>query len=107
MASGQAFVPGTNISAYAASKGGVVSLTRALAAELAPKVRVNAVSPGMVATPMALGDKSADAIDASNYALKRIATPEEIAQSLLFLTSTQSSFITGSTLSVDGGRTYH
>lgn len=91
------------LTAYAASKGAVVNLGRALAAELAPAIRVNTVCPGMVDTPMAAGFHA----NVGNYALKRIAEPAEIAQAILFLTSTQSSYVTGTVLAVDGGRSFH
>ena len=104
IASGQGLVPNTpSMTAYAASKGGVVNLTRALAAELAPDIRVNSVCPGMVDTPMTSGLQR----DLDRYALKRIAEPLEIAQAILFLTGTESSFVTGAALAVDGGRTFH
>jgi len=104
IASGQGLLPNTpGMTAYAASKGGVVNLTRALAAELAPAIRVNSVCPGMVDTPMtAEGPR-----DLTLYALKRIADPLEIANAILFLTSSESSFVTGAALAVDGGRTFH
>jgi NAD(P)-dependent dehydrogenase (short-subunit alcohol dehydrogenase family) len=91
------------LTAYAASKGGVVNLTRALAAELAPRIRANTVCPGMVDTPMADGFRA----NVSNYALKRMAEPEEIARVVAFLTSAHSSYVTGATLAADGGRTFH
>jgi NAD(P)-dependent dehydrogenase (short-subunit alcohol dehydrogenase family) len=104
IASGQGLLPNTpNMSAYAASKGGVVNLTRALAAELAPSIRVNTVCPGMVDTPMTAGLQR----ELNRYAMKRIADPLEIAQAILFLTGTESSFVTGAALAVDGGRTFH
>ena len=104
IASGQGLVPNTpNMTAYAASKGGVVNLTRALAAELAPSIRVNNVCPGMVDTPMTAGLER----NVNRYALKRIADPLEIANAILFLTGTESSFVTGAALAVDGGRTFH
>ena len=104
IASGQGLLPNNpGMTAYAASKGGVVNLTRALAAELAPAIRVNSVCPGMVDTPMTAGLER----DLDRYALGRIAEPLEIAQSILFLTATESSFITGAALAVDGGRTFH
>ena len=104
IASGQGLLPNNpGMTAYAASKGGVVNLTRALAAELAPSIRVNSVCPGMVDTPMTAGLER----DLDRYALGRIAEPLEIAQSILFLTATESSFITGTALAVDGGRTFH
>ena len=91
------------LTAYAASKGGVVNLTRAMAAELAPGIRVNSVCPGMVDTPMAEGFKG----NVGNYALKRIADPEEIARAVLFLTSAEGSYVTGAALAADGGRSFH
>ena len=104
IASGQGLLPNTpNMTAYAASKGGVVNLTRALAAEQAPSIRVNSVCPGMVDTPMTAGLER----EVDRYALKRIAEPLEIAQAILFLTGTESSFVTGAALAVDGGCTFH
>jgi len=104
IASGQGLLPNSpGMTAYAASKGGVVNLTRAMAAELAPDIRVNSVCPGMVDTPMTQDGPR----DASPYALKRIADPLEVANAILFLTSAESSFVTGAALAVDGGRTFH
>lgn len=104
IASAQGLLPNApGHTAYAASKGGVVNLSRALAAELAPRVRVNTVCPGMVDTPMADGHRA----NVANYALKRIATPDEIAQAILFLTSRESSYVTGAALAADGGRSFH
>ena len=104
IASGQGLLPNTpNMTAYATSKGGVVNLTRALAAELAPSMRVNSVCPGMVDTPMTARLRR----EVDRYALKRIAEPLEIAQAILFLTGTESSFVTGAALAIDGGRTFH
>jgi NAD(P)-dependent dehydrogenase (short-subunit alcohol dehydrogenase family) len=91
------------LTAYAASKGAVVNFGRALAAELAPAIRVNTVCPGMVDTPMAESFRS----NVGNYALKRIAEPVEIARAILFLTSAESSYVTGAALAVDGGRSFH
>lgn len=91
------------LTAYAASKGGVVALSKALAAELAPKVRVNTVCPGMVDTAMADGFRA----NVGNYALNRLADPIEIARTILFLTSHESSYITGAALAADGGRSFH
>lgn len=91
------------LTAYAASKGGVITLTRAMAAELAPAIRVNSVCPGMVDTPMAEGFKG----NVGNYALKRIADPDEIARVILFLISSEASYVTGAALAADGGRSFH
>jgi len=104
IASGAGLLPNApGLVAYAASKGGVIALTKALAADLAPAIRVNCVCPGMVDTPMADGFRT----NVGNYALKRIADPAEIARAMLFLTSPDSSYVTGATLAVDGGRTFH
>lgn len=91
------------LSAYAASKGAVVNLTRCLAAELAPSIRVNSICPGMVDTPMADGYRA----NVGNYALKRLADPAEIAAAILFLTSAEASYVTGAALAADGGRSFH
>lgn len=104
LGSGQSLLPNSpNRTAYSASKGGVLNLSRALAAELAPDIRVNCVCPGLVDTPMADGVRA----NVGNYALGRLAQPEEIAQAILFLSSPQSSFVTGAALAVDGGRSFH
>lgn len=102
--SAQGLLPNApGFTAYAASKGGVVNLSRALAAELAPAIRVNCICPGMVDTPMAEGFRG----NVGNYALRRLADPLEIARTILFLTSSDSSYVTGATLAVDGGRSFH
>lgn len=104
IASAQGLLPNApGHTAYAASKGGVVNLTRAMASDLAPMIRVNCVAPGMVDTPMADGFRA----NVGNYALKRLADPEEIANAILFLISSDASFVTGATLAVDGGRSFH
>jgi NAD(P)-dependent dehydrogenase (short-subunit alcohol dehydrogenase family) len=104
LGSGQALLPNAPFrTAYAASKGGVLNLTRALAAELAPAIRVNSVCPGLVDTPMAAGVQG----NVGNYALGRLAQPLEVAQAILFLTGSESSFVTGAALAVDGGRSFH
>lgn len=93
--------------AYAASKSGLIGLTQALAVEAAPRgIRVNALLPGGTDTPMARqmnGTAEAWAAVENLHALKRIAAPEEIARSALYLASEASSFTTGIALLVDGG----
>jgi NAD(P)-dependent dehydrogenase (short-subunit alcohol dehydrogenase family) len=95
------------MAAYAASKAGLIGLTKALASEFGPKgIRVNAVLPGGTDTPM--GRAFANTPDALAFvhglhALKRIAQPEEIAQTALYLASDASSFTTGTALLADGG----
>jgi NAD(P)-dependent dehydrogenase (short-subunit alcohol dehydrogenase family) len=103
---------GPGSTAYVASKGGVIAMTKALAMELAPSVRVNVVCPGAVDTPMTQGflRDAAGVVDpalANRYALRRPAVAAEIAAAILFLTSAESSFVTGIALPVDGGRTFH
>ncbi len=95
------------LAAYAASKAGLVGLTQALAAEFgARRVRVNAILPGGTDTPM--GRAVANTPQAQTFveglhALKRMATPDEIAKSILYLASDASSFMTGTAMLVDGG----
>jgi NAD(P)-dependent dehydrogenase (short-subunit alcohol dehydrogenase family) len=111
--SGVGILPtGPGSTAYVASKGGVIAMTKALAMELAPSVRVNVVCPGAVETPMTQGSlrNAAGEIEpalAARYALRRPATAQELAAAILFLTSAESSFVTGIALPVDGGRTFH
>ena len=98
---------------YSASKGAVLALTKALAIELAPySVRVNAVAPGSVRTPMV--QNNIDRADDPDHAWERIAEihplgrpgePEDVADAIMFLASSRSSFVTGSILTIDGGLT--
>jgi NAD(P)-dependent dehydrogenase (short-subunit alcohol dehydrogenase family) len=107
-----------NIAAYAASKGGLLALTRAMAIEFAPdQIRVNAVLPGAVDTPMLHAGLARDHVTGGdlqtrldNLARKtvngRVGRPEEIAHAIYFLAdNSQSSFMTGQALIVDGGAT--
>lgn len=89
---------------YAASKGAVISFSRSLAVELAPKTRVNAVSPGIIATPMTkeLLAKNGPTLLQSTP-LKRLGTAEEVAGAVIFLCSPLAGFVTGETLQVNGG----
>lgn len=95
------------IAAYAASKAGLIGLVQTLASEFGPKgIRANAIVPGGTDTPMyrAMNDTAeAQSFVASLHALKRVATPDEIARSVLYLASDASSFTTGTALLVDGG----
>ena len=89
-----------------AAKGAVEGLTRALAAELSPKIRVNCIAPSLVNTPLASHILSSEErIEASNkrHPLNRIGEAEDIAQTVAFLSSDQSSWMTGQVLGVDGG----
>jgi 3-oxoacyl-[acyl-carrier protein] reductase len=89
---------------YSASKGAVISFSRSLALELAPKTRVNALSPGIIATPMTkdLLAKSEETL-LKNTPLKRLGTAEEVAGGIAFLCSPLAGFITAETLQVNGG----
>lgn len=102
-----------NSSVYAASKGAVLSFNRVFATELAPrKIRVNAISPGPVETPLygKLGLSKEEiagfgAVLEDKILLKRFAQPSEIAKTVLFLALDDASFITGTEIVVDGGLT--
>ncbi len=114
IASGQGLLPsGPNNTAYAATKGGLIMFTKSLAIEVGPRgIRVNAVAPGLVRTPMTqfLVEGVEDPTTLpflQAYAMRRMGEPEEIANAVLFLTSSESSLITGSCLAVDAGRCYH
>jgi NAD(P)-dependent dehydrogenase (short-subunit alcohol dehydrogenase family) len=107
------FVADPDLAAYCAAKGGVISLTKVAAITYGPdRIRVNCICPGDVETPLVQEyfDKDPDPARLRNeiyskYALRRIASPLEIAQTAAFLASEQSSFITGSAIVVDGGLT--
>lgn len=91
---------------YAATKGGVVSMTRGMARTYASdSIRVNTVSPGGVATPMMLEGMTDDSLSAfvSNIPLGRLAQPDELSGAVLFLASDHARYITGATLNVSGG----
>jgi NAD(P)-dependent dehydrogenase (short-subunit alcohol dehydrogenase family) len=113
LASDAGLIGEVGLAVYCASKGGVVNLTRALALELAPDVRVNCVCPGYVDTDMVRRDvieasadpKATEAALAASAPLNRIATPEEIASAILYLASDAARFMTGSALQIDGGTT--
>lgn len=96
--------PGPNIGAYNVSKAALTHLTRQLAMELAPGVRVNAVAPGLVKTDMAraLWEPN-EAAMARTHALGRLGVPDDIAGAALFLCSDAASWLTGEYLVVDGG----
>jgi len=95
------------VAAYAASKAGLIGLTQALAAEFGPaNIRVNAVLPGAVDTAMyrAMNNTpESQAFITNLHALKRVATPEELARSVLYLASDDAAFVTGTATLVDGG----
>jgi NAD(P)-dependent dehydrogenase (short-subunit alcohol dehydrogenase family) len=96
-----------NFSAYATSKGALVTMTKALALELAPDVRINAILPAATDTPM-LRDGFKDSPESLTeleryHPLGRLAAPQEIGSMALFLAGRDAAFITGATVTVDGG----
>ena len=93
---------------YAGSKGGVVNLTRQLAAQWAPAVRVNCVCPGHIDTPLTsflMSDTAWREQMLPRYPMKRFGTVDDIAAAILYLASDEASFVTGAALAVDGGYT--
>jgi NAD(P)-dependent dehydrogenase (short-subunit alcohol dehydrogenase family) len=105
-----AFKSFPNHPAYCASKAGAIALMKQMAMEYAPKIRVNAICPGPVDTPLLW--ESAKAFENPEKAvanaekatlLKRLGTPEDIAKLALFMVSDDSSWITGTTITIDGG----
>ena len=115
VASGAGLQPIPNRVAYCSAKGGLVMFSKALAIDLAPSgIRVNALCPGLIDTPMVartmaiVADPKVEFDRAMAYrVIKRLGTADEMADAALFLTSTESSYMTGSALSVDGGRCFH
>jgi NAD(P)-dependent dehydrogenase (short-subunit alcohol dehydrogenase family) len=115
VSSGAGLAPLKHRTAYCASKAGLQMASKALAMEAAEfGIRVNTICPGAVETELFRSsiDGAADpqaAYEAvrARYALRRIAAPDEIAAAILWLTSAESSYVTGTAIAVDGGRTFH
>jgi NAD(P)-dependent dehydrogenase (short-subunit alcohol dehydrogenase family) len=115
VSSGAGLQPLKHRTAYSASKAGLQMFSKALAMEAAEfGIRVNAVCPGAVETDLFRSSLS-DATDQDaqlqsvrdRYALARIASPDEIAAAIVWLSSPEASFVTGTAIAVDGGRTFH
>jgi NAD(P)-dependent dehydrogenase (short-subunit alcohol dehydrogenase family) len=110
IASVSSYLPMPGSSGYSASKGGLVMFTKCLALELGPRIRCNAVCPGVVRTEMTRyiwenPEHSQRAADRT--ALKRLGNPEDVAYAALYLTSPESGFSTGTEILVDGGFSWH
>jgi NAD(P)-dependent dehydrogenase (short-subunit alcohol dehydrogenase family) len=99
--------PGTGVGAYSISKAGIIMLTRQLALELSPyRIRVNAIAPGVVKTDFNIDlwrEPASEKRIAEGVPLGRLAEPEDIARTVLFLASDDSGYITGDVIKIDGG----
>jgi NAD(P)-dependent dehydrogenase (short-subunit alcohol dehydrogenase family) len=106
IASISALRPAPTVAVYAAAKAGLLNLTQSLAMEWAPKVRVNAISAGMVRTEQAhlhYGDEAGIAAVAKTVPLGRLAEPRDVGDACLFLASPLADYITGANILVHGG----
>jgi NAD(P)-dependent dehydrogenase (short-subunit alcohol dehydrogenase family) len=115
ISSGAGLRPLEHRTAYCSAKAGLVMLCKAMAMDLsADEIRVNAICPGIIETPLFRTSFERHADPQSElkrildrYVIKRIGRPDDIAAAALYLTSDESSYVTGSALAVDGGRTFH
>ncbi|ARV57294.1 hypothetical protein BZZ01_00450 [Nostocales cyanobacterium HT-58-2] len=112
MSSVHSYATVKTVAPYAASKGGITALTRNMAIDYGPTIRVNAIAPGWVLTPLIKSifdhhDNPAlqQRLVEERQVMKRIGTPEDIGYAAAFLASDEASFITGTQLFVDGGLT--
>ncbi len=101
IASTRGFMSQTDTESYSAAKGGILALTHALSISLAGKVRVNAVSPGWIHTDLD-GDEVSE-MDHAQHPVGRVGVPDDITRTVMFLCDSESGFITGENIMVDGG----
>jgi len=104
------FIGYPGLTAYVASKGGIIGFTRALASEAGPHgITVNAVTPGLIATEGVLGGEEAGLFDeiVPEQAVPRRGEPEDIAECIAYLAGPSAGFVTGQTFNVDGGHRFH
>ncbi|HEY7560983.1 MAG TPA: SDR family NAD(P)-dependent oxidoreductase [Gaiellaceae bacterium] len=104
------FIGYPGLSAYIASKGGIIGFTRALASEAGPHgITVNAVAPGLIATEGVLGGEEAGLFDeiVPEQSVRRRGEPEDIAGCVAYLAGPEAGFVNGQTFNVDGGHRYH
>ncbi|MFD7010622.1 SDR family NAD(P)-dependent oxidoreductase [Rhodococcus jostii] len=109
ISSGSVLSPMTGFIAYRSAKMGIIGLTRALATELGVDgITVNAVSPGVIATPMAIGSLPEEFLNdqVSIQGIKRLGAPSDVAHVVAFLAGAEASFVTGQNISVNGGSTF-
>ena len=109
MSSISGYIGSVGYAAYCSTKGAIDSLTKSLALELAPQIRINAIAPGWIETPFTVEglEKSADPVTyrkevEAMHALNRVGTPDEIARSIFWMAD-GATFMTGSVVIVDGG----
>jgi NAD(P)-dependent dehydrogenase (short-subunit alcohol dehydrogenase family) len=114
VSSGLGLVGAAQLTAYCASKGGLVLLTKAAALELGPDIRVNALCPGVIDTPMPRRIVAGEPPEveeelirsfAESHVARRLGRPEEVAAAAVFLASDDASFVTGAAIPVDSGVT--
>lgn len=100
--------PFPGMPAYSAAKAAVINLTKSLAMELAPHVRVNAIAPGLVETPRTSKNRTPEQLDylLTNVPLGRMGTPEEVADVAVYLASSSANWITGTVIDVTGGQVW-
>ncbi len=109
IASSRAYMSQADTESYSAAKGGILALTHAMAVSLSGRARVNAVCPGWIETAAFQGDGSGTAVhseaDRLQHPAGRVGEPKDIVDAVLFLLSSRAGFITGASLTVDGGMT--